>query len=154
MGVLEAYRRSEGLKQENQTLTTQIKQLKEGIKKQKKQIRDLQIDIDMVTKETADVLADKDLAMAELVGENVKLQAKLQETIDEREALVREMKAEALAQGETFAGRVEQLEQLVEAMRFTDRQELIDKIDVWKSAYSRVTISRDDRSCRSAPGGL
>jgi len=123
---------------------TQIRQLKEGIKKQKKQIRDLQIDIDVVTKETADVLVDKDAAMAELVGENVNLQKKLQASIEEREMMVKELKAEQLTLAESFQDRVQQLEQLVEAMRFTDRQALVDKIDVWKRAYERVAIARDD----------
>jgi hypothetical protein len=144
-GIMETVRRAAALKEENEELNTQIKQLKEGLKKQKKQIRDLQVDVDMVTKETADILADKDKAMSELVGENVNLSSKLQASIDEREAMIREMKSEMVQQGESFQARMEQLEQLAEAMRFTDRQLLIDKIDVWKRAYERVAISRDDQ---------
>jgi len=144
-GVVEAHRRAEALKRENQELSTQIKQLKEGIKKQKKQIRDLHIDIDMVTKETADVLVGKDAAMAELVGENVNLQKQLQAAHEEREAVIRELKGEQISLAESFQDRVVQLEQLVEAMRFTDRQALVDKIDVWKRAYERCAIARDDQ---------
>lgn len=40
--------------------------------------------------------------------------------------------------------RITQLEQLVEAMRFTDREELVDTIDVWKRAYERICIARDE----------
>jgi len=144
-GIMETNRRAEALKRENQELMTQTKQLKEGIKKQKKQIRDLHIDIDMVMKETADVLTGKDAAMAELVGENVNLQKQLQAAQEEREALIRELKGEQVHLAESFQGRVEQLEQLVEALRFTDRQSLVDKIDVWKCAYERAAIARDDQ---------
>lgn len=44
----------------------------------------------------------------------------------------------------SFQARIDQLEQLVEAMRFTDREELIDTIDVWKRAYERICIARDE----------
>ncbi|CAE7193486.1 unnamed protein product, partial [Symbiodinium pilosum] len=44
----------------------------------------------------------------------------------------------------SFQARIEQLEQLVEAMRFTDRDELVNTIDVWKRAYERICIARDE----------
>jgi len=59
--------------------------------------------------------------------------------------LIRELKGEQVHLAESFQGRVEQLEQLVEALRFTDRQSLVDKIDVWKCAYERAAIARDDQ---------
>jgi len=144
-GIMETQHRAEALKKENQELMTQIKQLKEGIKKQKRQIRDLHIDIDMVTKETADVLEGKDRAMTELVGENVNLQKELQAAQEEREATIKELKGEQVSLAESFQDRVVQLEQLVEALRFGDRQKLVDKIDVWKRAYERCAIARDDQ---------
>merc|ERR1740127_123284 len=83
--------------------------------------------------------------MAELVGENVNLQKQLQAAYEEREATIRELKGEQISLAESFQDRVVQLEQLVEAMRFTDRQALVDKIDVWKRAYERAAIARDDQ---------
>jgi hypothetical protein len=58
--------------------------------------------------------------------------------------LLKEADAEKVEIVNSFQLRVDQLEQLVEGMRFTDRQELVDKIETWKKAYERVCIQRDD----------
>lgn len=82
--------------------------------------------------------------MAEMVGDMAKLEAKLRHEIELKERLVKEMTAEKFAIVASFEGRIRQLEQQVEAMRFTDRQELVDTIDIWKRAYERACIERDE----------
>lgn len=143
-GVSEAYRRCRDLKTENNELVREILELKEMLKKQKRQIRDLQLDIDMHMKETADLIAEKERGIAEMVGDMAKLQNRLREEQELRDRLVKELQEEKKDIVESFQQRIEQLEQLVESMRFTDRQELIDKIAVWKNAYARVCNERDE----------
>lgn len=143
-GVAETFRRARDLKQENHQLMTDIAELKEMIKKQKRQIRDLQLDIDMHMKETADLIRRKELGMSKLVGENAKLGTELREERELKERLVKELTQEKKDIVASFQARIEQLEQLVESMRFTDRQDLLDKIAVWKRAYERICIERDD----------
>lgn len=143
-GPQEAYRRAKDLKAENMELMKNILELKELIKKQKRQIRDLQLDYDMLIKETADLIAEKERGMAEIIGDMAKLQAQLRHEIELRERLVKDMTAEKVAIAASFEGRIRELEQQVEAMRFTDRQELLDTIDVWKRAYVRVCVERDE----------
>mmetsp|Transcript_1124 Transcript_1124/g.3109 ORF Transcript_1124/g.3109 Transcript_1124/m.3109 type:complete len:1078 (-) Transcript_1124:268-3501(-) len=143
-GVAETFRRARDLKQENGQLMIDIAELKEMIKKQKRQIRDLQLDIDIHMKETAALINRKEMGMAKLVGENAKLETLLREEKDLKERLVKELTQEKKDMVASFQARVDQLEQLVESMRFTDRQELLDKIYVWKRAYERICIERDD----------
>merc|ERR1712032_682017 len=54
------------------------------------------------------------------------------------------MTAEKFAIVASFEGRIRELEQQIEAMRFTDRQELVDTIDIWKRAYERACVERDE----------
>mmetsp|Transcript_98224 Transcript_98224/g.254019 ORF Transcript_98224/g.254019 Transcript_98224/m.254019 type:complete len:1094 (-) Transcript_98224:37-3318(-) len=143
-GVAEAFRRIRDLKIVNQTLQQEILELKEMIKKQKRNIRDLQLDLDMLRKETADIIAEKEKGIAEMVGDMAKLESRYRAEVELKEALVREMTAEKIAIVESYAARIEQLEQLVESMRYTDRQDLVDTIDVWKRAYERICIERDE----------
>lgn len=132
------------LKDENDLLVTQVAELKEQIKKQKRRIMDLEIDIDQVMRETADIILEKERGMAEMIGENAKLQTALRHEIELRDQLVQEHKAEKAAMVRSQEERIAALEQLVESLRFTDRQELVDKIEVWKKAYERAILSRDD----------
>jgi len=143
-GPQEAYRRARDLKIENETLRKEIVELREMLKKQKRQIRDLQLDYDILVKETADIIAEKERGIAEMVGDMAKLESRLRAEIELKERLVREMTVEKFAIVSSFEGRIRQLEQQVEAMKFTDRQELLDTIDVWKRAYERACIERDD----------
>lgn len=142
-GVIEIMRRAKDLKAENVSLSKEIAEQKETIKKQKRQIRDIQLDIDAVMKETADIVADKDRAVADMVGEVAKLNNQLRDEIELRENLMKTHATEKFELVESFRARIEQLEQLVESMRFTDRQELVDRIEVWKRAYERVCLERD-----------
>merc|ERR1712203_301088 len=116
----------------------------EMIKKQKRQIRDLQLDIDMHMKETADLIAEKERGIAEMIGDMAKLQTRLREDQELRDRLVKELQEEKKDIVESFQTRIEQLEQLVEFLRFNDRQELVNKIAVWKAAYARVSNQRDE----------
>jgi len=143
-GSQEAWRRVRDLKVENKNLVKEILELKEMIKKQKRQIRDLQLDYDILLKETADLIAEKERGMAELVGDMAKLEARLRAEIELKERLVKEMTLEKRVVVASFEGRIRALEQQIEAMRFTDRQDLLDTIDVWKRAYERACIERDD----------
>mmetsp|Transcript_52839 Transcript_52839/g.92787 ORF Transcript_52839/g.92787 Transcript_52839/m.92787 type:complete len:1086 (+) Transcript_52839:134-3391(+) len=143
-GQAEAYRRAQALKSENDLLNKRIKVLEETIVKQKKQIRGLQIDIDQLMKETADLIAEKERGISEMAGDAVKLENKYREECLLRERLIRQKDAERLALAESFQARVDQLEQLMEAMRFNDREELIDRIALWKKNYERVCNERDD----------
>jgi len=143
-GPQEAQRRVRDLKEEIVLLNTQIEDLKEQLKKQKRRIRDLELDIDGVMKETCDILAEKERGIAEMVGDYAKLQNKFRELGELMERLLKEADAEKIEIVNSFQLRIDQLEQLVESMRFTDRQELVDKIETWKKAYERVCIQRDD----------
>lgn len=143
-GVSEAFRRVKELKLVNQELKSEILELQEMIKKQKRNIRDLQLDLDMLKKETSDIIAEKEKGIAEMVGDMAKLESRYRAEVELKEALVREMTAEKIQLVESFQARIEQLEQLVESMRYTDRQDLVDTIDVWKRAYERVCIDRDE----------
>ncbi|CAE7610154.1 unnamed protein product [Symbiodinium natans] len=143
-GLAEALRRARDLKEENVELTKLTHELKEMIKKQKRQIRDLQLDIDMHMKETADLILQKEQGIAEMVGDYAKLQASFRKEVEQKERITTELTEEKRAIVASFSARIEQLEQLVEAMRFTDRDELVDTIDVWKRAYARICIARDE----------
>mmetsp|Transcript_23593 Transcript_23593/g.54844 ORF Transcript_23593/g.54844 Transcript_23593/m.54844 type:complete len:1073 (+) Transcript_23593:54-3272(+) len=143
-GLAEALRRARDLKEENVELTKQTHDLKEMIKKQKRQIRDLQLDIDMHMKETADLILQKEQGIAEMVGDYAKLQASFRKEVEQKERITIELTEEKRAIVASFQARIEQLEQLVEAMRFTDRDELVDTIDVWKRAYERICLARDE----------
>jgi len=143
-GLAEALRRTRDLKEENVQLSKKINELKEMLKKQKRRIRDLELDIDMHLKETADLIRQKELGIAEMAGDQAKLQAELRKTEEAKERIQADLLGEKRALAASFQARIEQLEQLVEAMRFTDREELMDTIDVWKRAYERVCIARDE----------
>jgi len=143
-GLAEALRRARDLKEENVQLTRQTHELKEMLKKQKRQIRDLQLDIDMHMKETADLILQKEQGIAEMVGDYAKLQAQFRNEVEQKERITIELTEEKRAIVASFQARIQQLEQLVEAMRFTDREELVDTIDVWKRAYERICIARDE----------
>lgn len=143
-GLAEALRRARDLKEENVELTKLTHELKEMIKKQKRQIRDLQLDIDMHMKETADLILQKEQGIAEMVGDYAKLQASFRKEVEQKERITIELTEEKRAIVASFSARIEQLEQLVEAMRFTDREELVNTIDVWKRAYERICIARDE----------
>jgi len=119
-------------------------ELQEVIKKKTRQIRELRLDYDILVKETADIIAEKERGMAEMVGDMAKLETRLRHEIELKERLVKEMTAEKFAIVTSFEGRIRELEQQIEAMRFTDRQELVDTIDVWKRAYERACIERDE----------
>ncbi|CAE8660233.1 unnamed protein product [Polarella glacialis] len=143
-GLAETLRRAKDLKEENVSLTKQLEQFKEMFKKQKRQIRDLQLDIDMHMKETADILSQKERGIAEMVGDYAKLETIYRKECEVKEKITAELMEEKRNIVSSFQSRLEQLEQLVEAMRFTDREDLLDNIDVWKRAYERICIQRDD----------
>jgi chromosome segregation ATPase len=143
-GAQESYKRAQALKAENETLHTMIHELRETIQKQKKVIRGLQLDIDQLMKETADLIAEKERGIAEMAGDFVKLENKYRDEQTLRGRLLKQKDAERLALAESFQARVEQLEQIMEAMRFNDRQELLDKIKLWKKNYERVCNERDE----------
>lgn len=143
-GVQEAFRRAMALKAENEKLHTTIHELREVIQKQKKVIRGLQLDIDQLMKETADVILEKERGIAEMAGDYVKLENKYRDEQTLRARLLKQKDAERLALAESFQARIEQLEQIMEAMRFNDRDELIEKINKWKKNYERVCTERDD----------
>lgn len=143
-GVAESLRRARDLKVENQALLCQINQCKEVMKKQKRQIRELQLDVDVTLKDTADLISQKERGIAEMIGDYAKLEQKYRDLEDLKERVTKERVSEKRELVASFQPRVEQLEQLVEAMRFTDRQELLDKIDTWKHAYERICVARDD----------
>lgn len=143
-GVQEAFRRALALKLENEALHTTIHDLRETIQKQKKVIRGLQLDIDQLMKETADMIAEKERGIAEMAGDFVKLENKWRDEQTLRARLLKQKDAERLALAESFQARVEQLEQIMEAMRFNDRQDLLDKIKLWKKNYERVCCERDE----------
>jgi chromosome segregation ATPase len=143
-GQLEANRRVKDLKEEIVFLNQTIEDLKEQIKKQKRRIRDLELDIDGVMKETADILAEKERGIAEMVGDYSKLKNKYRDLEELMEQKDKENTAETISIVESFQDRIDSLEQLCESMRFTDRQDLVDKIETWKRAYERVCIQRDD----------
>jgi len=143
-GVQEAYRRAMAVKEENETLHKMIHDLREIIQQQKKVIRGLQLDIDQLMKETADMIAEKERGIAEMAGDFTKLENKWRDEQTLRERLLKQKDAERLALAESFQARVEQLEQIMEAMRFNDRQALLDKIKLWKKNYERVCVERDE----------
>merc|ERR1719230_651495 len=129
---------------ENEALHKTIHELREVIAKQKKVIRGLQLDIDQLMKETADVIAEKERGIAEMAGDYVKLENRYRDEQVLRARLLKQKDAERLALAESFQARVEQLEQIMEAMRFNDRQALLDKINLWKKNYERVCVERDE----------
>lgn len=143
-GVQEAFRRAMAVKAENEALHTMIHELREVIQQQKKVIRGLQLDIDQLMKETADMIAEKERGIAEMAGDYTKLENKWRDEQVLRARLLKQKDAERLALAESFQARVEQLEQIMEAMRFNDRQELLDKIKLWKKNYERVCVERDE----------
>eukprot|EP00929_Paragymnodinium_shiwhaense_P003046 TRINITY_DN103449_c0_g1_i1.p1 TRINITY_DN103449_c0_g1~~TRINITY_DN103449_c0_g1_i1.p1 ORF type:complete len:1094 (-),score=412.40 TRINITY_DN103449_c0_g1_i1:73-3354(-) len=143
-GLLESQRRVRDLKDEIVFLNSAIEDLKEQIKKQKRRIRDLELDIDGVMKETADILAEKERGIAEMVKDYSKLQNKYREQQELMQQVIKEKDAEQVAIVESFQDRIDALEQLAESMRFTERQELLDKISTWKRAYERIVLERDD----------
>merc|ERR1719487_1339550 len=143
-GANEAFTRAKALKAENEMLHTMIHELRETIQKQKKVIRGLQLDLDQLMEETADLIAEKERGIAEMAGDYVKLENKYRDEQTLRSRLLKQKDAERLALAESFQARVEQLEQIMEAMRFNDRQELLDKIKLWKKNYERVCNERDE----------
>eukprot|EP00933_Yihiella_yeosuensis_P058768 TRINITY_DN5945_c1_g1_i1.p1 TRINITY_DN5945_c1_g1~~TRINITY_DN5945_c1_g1_i1.p1 ORF type:complete len:1108 (+),score=356.04 TRINITY_DN5945_c1_g1_i1:108-3431(+) len=142
--LAEALRRARDLKVENVELQKQVGELKEIIKKQKKQIRDFQLDIDIHMKETADLIMQKERGIAEMVGDYAKLEAKFRSVEEAKEKILQSLQSEKRGIVNSFKDRILQLEQLVEAMRFTDREELLDTIDTWKRAYERIILARDE----------
>jgi len=143
-GINEAYRRAMAVKEENETLHKKIHELQDVIQKQKAAIRGLQLDIDQLMKETADVIAEKERGIAEMAGDYTRLENKWRDEQTLRTRLLKQKDAERLALAESFTARVEQLEQIMEAMRFNDRQEMLDKIRLWKKNYERVCCERDE----------
>jgi hypothetical protein len=142
--VNEAVARAMALKQENEKLEQKIMELKDVIREQKKKIRALEIEIDITKKDCADILMEKERGIAEMAGDMVKLENKYRDEQVLRVRLLKQKDAERSALAESFQARVEQLEQLMEAMRFNDRDELLGKIKLWKSNYQRVCVERDD----------
>lgn len=143
-GTNEAFQRAKALKQENEKLVEEIHKLKETIQQQAKKIRDLKAELDQLMKETADLIAEKERGMAEMAGDMAKLENKYRDEQILRDRLLKQKDVERAALAESFQARVEQLEQLMEAMRFNDREELLAKIQLWKNNYSRVCTEREE----------
>lgn len=131
------------MKEEIIRLKSEIGDLKEQIKKSKRRVRDLELEIDFTLKETADILAEKDRGIAKMVEDYVKLKAQYNDMNERNEMVMKEKDMEMVALAESFEGRVLELEQLVESMRFTDRDQLVERIEGWKKAYERVCLDRD-----------
>merc|ERR1711972_224593 len=96
-GANEAFHRAKALKQENEKLVQTIMDLKDTIQKQKKMIRDLQLEIDMIMKETADLIAEKERGIAEMAGDYVKLENKYRDEQTLRDRLLKQKDAERQA---------------------------------------------------------
>jgi len=143
-GINEAFNRAKALKQENEKLVEEIYSLKETIQQQAKKIRDLKAELDNLMKETADLIAEKERGMAEMAGDMAKLENRYRDEQILRARLIKQKDVERAALADSFQARVEQLEQLMEAMRFNDRQELLDTIQLWKNNYSRVCTEREE----------
>lgn len=143
-GILEAHRRNKDLKDEIRILKTEIEDLKEQVKKQKRRIRDMELRVDEVMKETADILSEKEIGIAKMVGERAQLQQKYNDLQNLLEEMKKETDQAMVAMAESFESRIEELEQLCEAMRFTDREVLIERIKNWKKSYERVCLERDE----------
>merc|ERR1712183_489336 len=99
---------------------------------------------DEVLKETADIISEKERGLAKMVGDFAKLRQQFNEYQAVAEMARKEQQQEMVAMGESFSARVEELEQLVETMRFTEREELCARIETWKDAYKRVCLDRDE----------
>ncbi|CAK9085876.1 Hypothetical protein (Fragment) [Durusdinium trenchii] len=108
-GLAEALRRARDLKEENVQLTRQTHELKEMIKKQKRQIRDLQLDIDMHMKETADLILQKEQGIAEMVGDYAKLQAQFRNEVEQKERITIELTEEKRAIVASFQAEKERM---------------------------------------------
>jgi len=143
-GIREAQRHVVDLKMEVDLLRKEILDLKETLKKQKRRIRDLELDMDGQMKETADILTEKERGIAEMVGDYAKLQALFRSEVDLKEKLLAEKDLERQEMRNAFLARISQLEQLVEAMRYTDRQDLVDKIQRLKQSLSRKNVELEE----------
>jgi hypothetical protein len=142
-GILEATRRNKDLKQEIVVLAGVIGDLREQIKKLKRRNRDLELTIDETLKETSDLIREKDKGISNMVGDYAKLRGLYDQLTDSMKQLQKEKDGELVIVVESYQARVVELEQLVESLRFTDRQVIFDKIAVWKKAYERVVLERD-----------
>merc|ERR1711920_109078 len=109
-GVAEAYRRCRDLKVENNLLVKEILELKEVIKKQKRQIKELRLDIDMHLKETADLIAELEEGKMKMVEDIARSKAELRDERDLRDRLIKELQEEKKAIVTDFQERIEQLE--------------------------------------------
>lgn len=98
----------------------------------------------MALQECADVLHQKENSLGELAGNYAALETKLKEELELRPLLLAEKDSERRALHIEYQGRVTQLEQLVESMRYTDRDEIVAKVESWKNNYNRVVQERDD----------
>mmetsp|Transcript_65262 Transcript_65262/g.155923 ORF Transcript_65262/g.155923 Transcript_65262/m.155923 type:complete len:1082 (-) Transcript_65262:108-3353(-) len=143
-GIREAQRRVVDLKMEVDLLRKEILDLKETLKKQKRRIRDLELDMDGQMKETADILTEKERGIAEMVGDYAKLQALFRSEVDLKEKLLAEKDMERQEMKNAFQARIAQLEQLVEAMRYTDREDLVEKIAKLKQGMSRKNVEMEE----------
>jgi len=86
----------------------------------------------------------KEKAMAELAGEAAALEQKLEKEKALQVQLIKEKDLERAAQQRIWMGRVAQLEQQVEAMRFTDRDELLAQITKWKRLFEVKVQEKED----------
>merc|ERR1719386_221789 len=82
--------------------------------------------------------------MAELAGEAAALEQKLEKEKELQVQLIKEKDLERAAQQRIWMGRVAQLEQQVEAMRFTDRDELLAQITKWKRLFEVKVQEKED----------
>lgn len=143
-GVQEVRQRCSDLKAENDHLSMQMADTKEVIKKQKRQIRDLQMQMDMQMKEMADLLQEKEKGIQKMVGDIAQLEVMLQKQAELKDIMAKEMTDEKREMVQSFGAKLEQMEQIIESMRFTDREELVAKSDAWRVAYERVCLQRDE----------
>ena len=52
--------------------------------------------------------------------------------------------ATLLYESKKITSRIAQLQQVMEALRYTDREELVKNINTWKAAWERRGVERDD----------
>eukprot|EP00746_Dinoflagellata_sp_MGD_P072417 gnl/MRDRNA2_/MRDRNA2_29394_c0_seq1.p1 gnl/MRDRNA2_/MRDRNA2_29394_c0~~gnl/MRDRNA2_/MRDRNA2_29394_c0_seq1.p1 ORF type:complete len:1088 (-),score=435.29 gnl/MRDRNA2_/MRDRNA2_29394_c0_seq1:56-3319(-) len=143
-GAAEARRRAELLKRENERLRQIMIDMQNKMKDLQRRIRELELEVDEVRKECADLISVKEKAMAELAGEAAALEQKLEKQKELQEQLIKEKDLERAAQQRIWQARVAQLEQQVEAMRFTDREELIGQITKWKRLFEVKVQEKED----------
>lgn len=143
-GAAETKKRAAALEEEILRLQGVVHERDEYIVRQRKMIREKELEIDEVQKETADLIHIKEQAYSQLSKEHQTLQHQMGEELRKAAEKHDELHNRLMAKISEFNKTVKRLEEEKEALRFNDRDELLAQVAHFKKMWElKIQEKRD-----------